>query len=213
MQELLNARPPAKKPFFLIDFEDRPVGSQGLIVKSDETWNFVRTTQNSPTDGVVDHPTYGKCYRLDGNVAFREPSKKLDLLLRPNWRLDMEFVTERDYVQLFETGADSSSKNGWNMWTTTQTNRWIWGYLRNGGGAAISTGSGPTPLNTLNRISVVKSGSALKLKDENTGISNDVNISTLLATDSYFTIMCGYTGFGGAGLGYLKRWEVRLTGY
>lgn len=211
MNELLltPARNKPTVPYFLLDFQNSPVGEKGWNVQSTETWNFVRTTQGTPTDGVVDHPTFGKCYRLDGNVAFREPTKRMNLLNRPFFRVEIDFVTDVAYAQLFLTGSQSSGRSGWNAYTFTGAS-WLWAYIVTtaGSGSSIPALSGSVPLNVMNRISITREGTALTFKNENTGGLSAWQAPSTSVDDSFFCIGCDQANFANSMKGYLKRFQV-----
>lgn len=210
MLETLISQGTKSAPFFLLDFEDAAVGSQEFKVKSAVNYNFTRTTQGSPTDGVVDHPTYGKCYRLDGNAAFREPTQRLNLMNLDYFRMEVDFVADTQYVQLFLSGSQSSGRTGWNAYTTNGS-RWIWAFLRgtNAEGGAYTGGAGNTPLNSLQKVSYTKDGGALTIKDELRDGSTTFGVNTnKVFPDSFFCIGCTESGFGGAMKGYIKRFQI-----
>lgn len=168
LELVMFSRPGIVKPFFRIDFRDSEVGSQTLPLESMYPIHFQRVTRNGDnTDGVVDHPVYGKCYRFTGNVVFQETnvSNFLNLLPRPSFSLKMKFVTEATVSMPFYTGRDGgTSKNGFMIYSWTSAPEWAWATAgASGRNMNLSSGTGGTPLNSVIDIEFSKANGTFTL--------------------------------------------------
>lgn len=210
MIELLSSTNVNPNPYFLIQFEDVPVGTLGLNIQSKETWNFQRIVQNTPTDGVVDHPTYGKCYRLDGNVRFLEPTKRFNLLMLSKFSMEIDYVTENTYAQLFDFGSQSESKLGWNMYEITQGGKWLWAFFATfaGGGHATSFFPGAAPTNKLVRLRITRDGSVMTIRELESNITDTQSIGSTYISDQLCALFSMANGHGGNMKGWIKRFSI-----
>lgn len=211
MFELINGQGISDKPYFLIDFEDVPVGTQGLNVISRENWNFQRITQGTPTDGVVDHPTYGKCYRLDGNVRFQEATKRFDLLRRPKFTIEVDYVSDVAYAQLWDWGSQSGGKQGWNAYQVQQGSRWMWIFFAsniNGAGSAVPYLTGTPPINQLVKLRFVRDGTFMTVTNTVSGASETFNIGGQGHSDMVNGLFSMTNAHSGNMKGYIKRFEI-----
>lgn len=93
-----------KNVIFELDIAGANVGSQVLrdIVLNQ---NMIRNAFGTPTesDGIVDHPTYGRCYRFNGNVWFdRGQVMPLDSM---DYTVEFEFACDSTaLMSIFDSG-------------------------------------------------------------------------------------------------------------
>jgi len=160
LELFLSAKSQEPAPFFSINFQDSIVGSQELPLLSQIPTRLQRITRNSDnTDGVVNHPTYGKCYRFTGNVIFQETNASgfLNLLPRPGFKLTIRFVTETAASVPFYTGRELAGKYGIQLYTWTSSPKWAWVTAGSAGRQMnLDSGSGTTPLNSVIEIVLEK---------------------------------------------------------
>lgn len=203
MLDILNSLPPAGSSppidynsyMFFYDFSDLPLGSQTAVDRSGKTSLTRRTFGAGPyADGVVDHPTLGRCYQFDGKGYFANDSPNASkLATTTRWTLETEFLSSHlggDFV--FSTGIyDRANQSGMSLSMNQFPQTFIQLFLTNGSQFARVLPPGTNDF-TKRRIRATRNLNTYTLTNLDTGQTAQANLT--INTDSFF-----YMGFSNPG--------------
>ena len=171
-----------------VDFENAAVGDQTLTSKVG-SFSFARQqgsgTANG-TDGVVNDPTYGKCYRFNGVTYFNEPSAKPGIWNK-EYRITLEFQSLSTRAEaVFGTGDYNPTANiGSSLSINNYASQWVQYFMCNGQyQRVLLNGTRPTVMET---IIITRRSTGVTIESPRTGQKNSYPDFNTLG-ESFFRI-------------------------
>ncbi|WBF04845.1 hypothetical protein [Erwinia phage vB_Ea277G] len=156
-----------------IDFEDAVVGSQVLTSKSGN-FTFGRKQGSGTvngTDGVVDDPTYGKCYRFNGITYFEDPTGRPGIWNK-EYRITLVFQSLAAKAEaVFGTGDYNPTANiGSSLSINNYASQWVQYFMCNGQyQRVLLNGTRPTVMET---IIITRRSTGVTIESPRTGQKN-----------------------------------------
>lgn len=156
-----------------IDFSAANVGDQTLFSKAGN-FNFVRKIGNGTangTDGVVDDPTYGKCYRFNGNTYFEDAVNRPGIWNK-EYRITFVFQSLATKAEaIFGTGDyNPTPQAGASLGINNYANQWVQYFMCSGAyQRVLLDGTRPTVMETL---VITRRATGITIESTRTGQKN-----------------------------------------
>lgn len=216
MIELMLARAKRKvNSIYLVDigFDDQPVGSKAIVNKGTYPLNLTRQvlSGNTDQDGVVNHPTFGKCYFNTGYSYFADDAARINIYNK-DYEINAEvaFSGTSGSGKVFSTGDYNGPIKAGSVLVGNNASTQSFQYFQtNSQGSFLRVLLTDTPVaNTLERIRIRKVGSTITITNLRTGKTNSYTAFDT-GGDSYFRLFATHAT-NNALNGYFKRLTIQL---
>lgn len=215
LEAMIGGYTPKSKFLVDLNFEDESVGSQIITDRGTLGIGFARTTAaGARTDGVIDDPTFGKCYKFDGGTVF--VGDKRPGVWNKQYRMELKFVNigtnSSSIICAGDYPGSVATQAGWELSPNQYPASYMQMFLVNAQNAFIrllptGTNPGPTVLET---IIVTRVGNTVTMTNPRTGQSAVTTFDTggdyLLHVGGVFSL-----NYGAAFQGLLKSFTIELT--
>lgn len=215
MQEglLLKKKSAVSNAVLSIQFDSANVGDRNLIDNGTGARTFVRhVISGSPTDGVINDPTFGKCYQFTGLTYF-DCANILQFSNKP-YRLEMDFVPQSSAASkvVFRSGDFNAHGNQPGLLINLcQTAQYFQAFLSTGTTFTRNYLGGVSyPGAVLEQMVLTKQNGTYTVKNNRTGVTSSYG-DLAQPGDTYLAFGCSDNlGADLAFIGLLKRFQLFL---
>lgn len=215
LETMLSGYKPKSKYLVDINFEAESVGSRIITDRGTLGVGFTRNiTTGTRTDGVVDDPTFGKCYKFDGGVIFS--GDKNPAVWNKQYRMELKFVNigtnSANLICCGDYPGSGPTRAGWELAPNQYPSTYMQMFMVTAGNVYTrlllpGTNPGSTVLET---IIVTRVGTTITMSNPRTGQS--VTSTFDPGADYLMHVGGGYMlSYAGAFQGLLKSFTIELT--
>ncbi|QXO10257.1 hypothetical protein pEaSNUABM37_00298 [Erwinia phage pEa_SNUABM_37] len=216
MLEALLGKPNIKSKYLVdINFEAESVGSRLITDRGTLGVNLVRNVSTGTrTDGVVDDPTFGKCYKFDGGTIF--VGDKNPAVWNKQYRMELKFVNigtnSSSVICCGDYPGSAATHAGWELSPNQYPSTYMQMFMvtqQNSYTRLLLPGTNPGPT-VLETIIVTRVGSTITMSNPRTGQS----VTSTFDTGNDYRMHVGgvYSmNYGAAFQGLLKSFTIELT--
>lgn len=210
---LLKKKITSTPPVLSIQFDSANVGDKTLVDNGTGGRTFVRhVISGSPTDGVINDPTFGKCYQFTG-LSYFDCANILQFSNKP-YRLEVDFVPQSSAAAkaLFRSGDYNAHGNQPGLLINlNQTAQYFQAFLATGTTfARCYLGGASYPGSVLEQMVLTKQNGTYTVKNNRTGVTSTYSDLTQPG-DTYLAFGCSDDlSSTYAYIGLLKRFQLWL---
>jgi hypothetical protein len=215
LETMLSGYKPKSKYLVDINFEAEAVGSRIITDRGTLGIVFNRNVgSGTRTDGVLNDPTFGKCYKFDGGTIFS--GNKNPAIWNQHYRMELKFVNigtnSSSIICCGDYPGTAATHAGWELSPNQYPSTYMQMFLvtaQNQYTRLLLPGTNPGQT-VLETIVVVRSGSTITMSNPRTGQS----VSTTFDTGADYLMHVGgvYSlNYAAAFQGLLKSFTIELT--